>query len=63
VSQRGAVTWAATSVPEIRRQWCNAMATLVDRTTCELLDPALMQPGMAKQLKRMQDKLAATAIT
>ena len=31
MSRRQSVTWAATSVPELRRQWCNALDQIVDQ--------------------------------
>jgi hypothetical protein len=33
---RRGLTWAATSVPEIRRQWCNALAATIERNTTYL---------------------------
>ena len=33
---RRGLTWAATSVPEIRRQWCNALAATIQRHTISL---------------------------
>ena len=44
MSRRQGVTWAATSVPEVRRQWCNAVDQTVDRFS-EGLAPAA--PGTA----------------
>ena len=32
------LTWAATSVPEIRRQWCNALDATAERHSEPLLD-------------------------
>ena len=59
VSRRQGVTWAATSVPEIRRQWCNALDQIVDRFSEGLAPP---QPGTVgagnRRLERTQAKLA-----
>ena len=53
------LTWAATSVPEIRRRWCNALAATVERHSEGLNPPT---PGSAqagsRRLERMQSKLA-----
>ena len=59
MSRRQGVTWAATSVPEIRRQWCNALDQIVDRFSEGLAPP---QPGTVgagnRRLERTQAKLA-----
>jgi hypothetical protein len=59
VSRRQGVTWAATSVPEVRRQWCNALDQTVDRFS-EGLAPAAPGPAGAgnRRLERIQSKLA-----
>lgn len=31
MSRRRGITWAATSVPEIRRKWCNTLDHTVER--------------------------------
>jgi hypothetical protein len=59
VSRRKGAPWAATSVPEVRRQWCNALDQIVDRVS-EGLAPA--EPGTPaagnRRLERTQAKLA-----
>ena len=59
MSRRQSVTWAATSVPELRRQWCNALDQIVDRFSEGLAPP---EPGTAgagnRRLERTQAKLA-----
>jgi hypothetical protein len=56
VSRRQGVPWAATSVPEIRRQWCNALDQTVDRFS-QGLAPGAVGAGN-RRLERMQAKLA-----
>lgn len=60
MSRRQGVTWAATSVPDIRRQWCNAVDQSVDRFSQGLAPPL---PGMDaagnRRRERIQAKLAA----
>ncbi len=60
MSRRQGVTWAATSVPEIRRQWCNAVDQSIDRFSQGLAPPP---PGMDeagnRRRERIQAKLAA----
>lgn len=59
MSRRQGPTWAATSVPEIRRQWCNALDQSVDRFSQAL---APLAPGAAgagnRRRERTQAKLA-----
>ena len=59
MSRRQGVTWAATSVPEVRRQWCNALDQIVDRFSEGLAPP---EPGTVgagnRRLERTQAKLA-----
>ena len=57
---RGGVPWAATSVPEIRRQWCNALYATVERHSqaLEEPDPASADTAASKRLARMTAKLA-----
>lgn len=59
MSRRQGLTWAATSVPEIRRQWCNALDQSVDRFSQALAPPV---PGTAgagnRRRERSQAKLA-----
>lgn len=59
MSRRQGLPWAATSVPEIRRQWCNALDHTAERFTSEGLSPP--EPGTpgSRRLERMQSKLAA----
>ena len=59
MSRRQSVTWAATSVPELRRQWCNALDQIVDRFSEGLAPP---EPGTVgagnRRLERTRAKLA-----
>ncbi len=48
------LTWAATSVPEIRRQWCNALDATAERHSEPLLEPP--SGPAAKRIERMQEK-------
>jgi hypothetical protein len=50
------VTWAATSVPDIRRQWCNALAATIDRHSESLhqlpsADDATTDPTSLQSIK------------
>jgi hypothetical protein len=62
---RRAVTWAATSMPVIRRQWCHAMEAAADlgfepyRNALPPNAPA----AQVKKLQRLMDKFAAYADT
>jgi len=59
VSRRQGVTWAATSVPEIRRQWCNALDQIVDRFSEGLAPPQAGTVGAGnRRLDRTRGKLA-----
>lgn len=65
--RRGAVTWAATSMADIRRQWCNAMDAVAAISFDEYLVPP---PGasagdvaQAKKIERLVAKFEATAET
>jgi hypothetical protein len=51
------LTWAAPSVPEIRRQWCNALDATAERNSASLLEPA--SGAAAKRIQRLQEKTAA----
>ena len=59
MSRRPALTWAATSVPEIRRQWCTALHRVIDRFTEDGLAPTDEPdtPGQRRK-QRVQNKLA-----
>jgi hypothetical protein len=54
---RGAVTWAATSVPEIRRQLCNALDATAEKHS-EALEPPDGPLADSKRLARLQKKQA-----
>jgi hypothetical protein len=57
VSRRQGVTWAATSVPDIRRHWCTALDRTIERFS-EGLAPMTDADGPgARRLERMQAKL------
>jgi hypothetical protein len=59
VSRRQRLTWAATSVPEIRRQWCNAVDQTIDRFSQGLAAPAPSTAGAGNRRRvRTQAKLA-----
>lgn len=65
MSRRRATTWAATSMPVIRRQWCNALDAAAD-LTFEEYRAALPPDAPAAQVKmveRLIDKFAVTAET
>lgn len=59
MTRRRGAPWAATSVPDVRRQWCRAMESTVERHA-EGLEPPPGE-GSAERLRtrRLQDKLAA----
>lgn len=58
MSRRQGVTWAATSVPDIRRHWCTALDRTIERFS-EGLAPMTDADGPgARRLERMQAKLA-----
>lgn len=61
MSRRQRLTWAATSTPEVRRQWCNALDQTIERFSEALQPPPAADtsagPG-ARRLERMQSKLA-----
>jgi hypothetical protein len=57
--KRKALPWAPNCVPDMRRQWCNALDTLVARQSTALQDePAEATAGGARRLQRLQAKLA-----
>ncbi|KMO74516.1 hypothetical protein MCHLDSM_03727 [Mycolicibacterium chlorophenolicum] len=63
MSRRKATPWAAPGLPDIRRQWCNALDSLVDHQSSALAEPseALGAAGESlRRLKRLQAKLAET---
>lgn len=57
MGSRNTVPWAATSVPEIRRQWCNALDD-VAALTSEGLKPQTGSLAGTRKLARMQASLA-----
>lgn len=58
MSRRRGVTWAATSVPDIRRHWCTALDRTIERFS-EGLEPMAGGDGPgSRRLERMQTKLA-----
>ena len=58
MSRRQGVTWAATSVPDIRRHWCNALDRTIDRFSEGLAPLAAGDGAGSRRLERMQAKLA-----
>ena len=59
MGNRGLVTWAATSVPEIRRQWCAALDSVITQHS-EGLKPQTGPLAGTRRLARMQTSLAET---
>lgn len=55
---RRTAPWAPTSVPDIRRQWCKALDTLVERQSSALQEPSAPPAEGGRRLQRMQAKLA-----
>lgn len=58
MSRRQGPPWAATSVPEIRRQWCTALDRATDRFSEGLAPP---EPGDGASSRRLQRTLAKLA--
>ena len=61
--RRKTTPWAAPGLPDIRRQWCNALDSLVDHQSSALAEPSevLGAAGESlRRLKRLQAKLAET---
>lgn len=59
--KRRTLPWAPTSVPDMRRQWCHALDTLVLRQSTALQEPSQLPGAPSRQLQRlhrMQAKLA-----
>ena len=54
-------TWAATSVPEIRSRWCNAVEALADRQTEIIERPPEggAAAEVAKPIERLHEKATA----
>ena len=58
MSRRGTATWAATSMPDMRRRWCDAMESSVGRQSGALtLPPDLTGVPGAERLQRLTAKL------
>lgn len=55
--KRKALPWAPTNVPEIRRQWCNALDALVEHQSSALREPANPAGGGSRRLQRMRAQL------
>lgn len=62
MGSRNTVSWAATSVPEIRRQWCNALDN-VGAQHAAALQPQTGALAGTRRLARMQASLAETLAT
>ncbi len=56
--REGAAPWAATSVPEVRRRWCNALDATVQRHS-EGLAPVDAPSSTMRRYERLRVKLAA----
>ncbi|EHB48720.1 hypothetical protein MycrhDRAFT_5561 [Mycolicibacterium rhodesiae JS60] len=57
--RRSGLPWAPTSIPEMRRQFCNALeATIAYQSTAVDEPPPTSTPGKARHLQRMTAKLA-----
>ena len=59
MSRRHGTPWAATSVPEIRRQWCHALDQLAERFTTHGLTPPAPGEPVDRRRQSMQTQLAA----
>jgi hypothetical protein len=55
------LTWAATSVPEIRGRWCNALDAMADGQAEMIASPPEggAAAGVAKRIERLQEKATA----
>lgn len=61
MSRRSGVTWAPTSVPEIRRRWCDALDGVIERHSAGLItQPGTGRPADGVRLRRLQAQLATT---
>lgn len=58
MSRRHGITWAATSIPEIRRQWCNALDQMVDRYSAQGLTPPAAGAPASRRLQQLKAQLA-----
>jgi hypothetical protein len=56
--KRKALPWAPTSVPDMRRHWCNALDALVEHQSSALREPADPAGSGSRRRQRMQAKLA-----
>lgn len=56
--KRRSLPWAPNCVPDMRRQWCNALDTLVERQSAALAEPTDASGEGARRLQRLQAKLA-----
>lgn len=56
--KRKGLPWAPTSVPDMRRQWCDALDALVAHQSSALEEPTDPALGGSRRLQRMQAKLA-----
>jgi len=59
VSRRTGLTWAATSVPEVRRQWCNALEDVIEAHSAGLTVNSVSTADSLR-LRRLQAKLTTT---
>jgi len=59
VSRRTSLTWASTSLPEVRGQWCNALDEVIERHSAGLTANAVSTSDHLR-LRRLQAKLATT---
>lgn len=58
MGKRGAVPWAATSMPDIRRQWCRAIDAVADYSWDHLF--AELPPQAPAQLVAMRKRIDQT---
>ncbi|MDZ4269517.1 MAG: hypothetical protein U1D00_28200 [Mycobacterium sp.] len=56
--KRRNLPWAPNCVPDMRRQWCNALDTLVERQSAALAEPGGDSGEGGRRLQRLQAKLA-----
>ncbi|MEU0497934.1 hypothetical protein [Mycobacterium sp. NPDC006124] len=56
--KRKSLPWAPNNVPDIRRQWCNALDKLVEHQSSALAGPTSASTSGERRLQRLQSKLA-----
>lgn len=56
--KRRSLPWAPNCLPDMRRQWCNALDTLVEHQSTALAEPSETSGEGGRRLQRLQAKLA-----